>query len=458
METIYTLQDVGEHTSKDDLWIVVHNKVYNVSSYMDNHPGGASILQEVAGTDATAAFEDIGHSDDARDQMAPLLIGILDDALSYESVQAAPVLQTRASTLSRLTTLSLRTLALGSAVYLTLRHYPTGTNPILTNPRILLDSLSRGVSLPAGKSSASFWKGFATAGAASIVVFSAFGVWLQHALEVNKEFTSFPPRRKSSYREKQKEEQESGVLHPKDFRPFTLAKKEKLSPNVYRFTFSLPTPTTLLNLPTGQHISLRAGINGQNVMRSYTPTSNNRDPGVLTLVIKVYPNGLLTNHLASLNPGDSIDIRGPKGAMQYHRSLCDSIGMIAGGTGITPMYQVMRAIVEDPEDMTSVSLIYANQSEEDILLREELEGLVRLGEGRVKVWYVVNKAPEGWKYTEGFVTKGLIEERFGKPESGKKVMLCGPPGMVAAMKGNLAELGYEKPSPVSKATDQVFVF
>jgi cytochrome-b5 reductase len=49
--------------------------------------------------------------------------------------------------------------------------------------------------------------------------------------------------------------------------------------------------------------------------------------------------------------------------------------MLAGGTGITPMYQVVRAICEDPEDETQVSLVYANREEGDILLREELEAL-----------------------------------------------------------------------------------
>merc|ERR1712070_1113366 len=53
---------------------------------------------------------------------------------------------------------------------------------------------------------------------------------------------------------------------------------------------------------------------------------------------------------------------------------CKKLGMIAGGTGITPMLQVAAAILDDPNDSTEVSLIYANQTEGDILVRDLLEG------------------------------------------------------------------------------------
>ena len=49
--------------------------------------------------------------------------------------------------------------------------------------------------------------------------------------------------------------------------------------------------------------------------------------------------------------------------------------MIAGGTGITPMYQVAKALLQDHEEYTTINLIYANVTEEDILLRKELDEL-----------------------------------------------------------------------------------
>ncbi|KAK4111291.1 cytochrome b5 [Canariomyces notabilis] len=72
-----TYQDVAEHNTKKDLYVVIHDKVYDVSKFVDEHPGGEEVLLDVAGQDATEAFEDVGHSDEARETLEQLLIGNL---------------------------------------------------------------------------------------------------------------------------------------------------------------------------------------------------------------------------------------------------------------------------------------------------------------------------------------------------------------------------------------------
>ncbi|KAI9672991.1 MAG: hypothetical protein M1817_003155 [Caeruleum heppii] len=72
-----TYAEVGEHSGKKDLYIVVHDKVYNASTFVDEHPGGEEVLLDVGGQDATEAFEDVGHSDEAREILDGLLIGNL---------------------------------------------------------------------------------------------------------------------------------------------------------------------------------------------------------------------------------------------------------------------------------------------------------------------------------------------------------------------------------------------
>lgn len=111
----------------------------------------------------------------------------------------------------------------------------------------------------------------------------------------------------------------------------------------------MPTESTILGLPIGQHISIRTEIEGKPVSRSYTPVSNNSDPGELRLVIKIYSDGELTGKdLKNLQVGDQVEIRGPKGAMRYRKGMVKEIGMVAGGTGIIPMYQVCPfTFVED---------------------------------------------------------------------------------------------------------------
>ncbi|OJD30337.1 cytochrome b5 [Diplodia corticola] len=73
----FTYSDVSEHASKKDLYIVVHDKVYNCTSFVDEHPGGEEVLLDVGGQDSTEAFEDVGHSDEAREILEGLLVGTL---------------------------------------------------------------------------------------------------------------------------------------------------------------------------------------------------------------------------------------------------------------------------------------------------------------------------------------------------------------------------------------------
>ncbi|KAK9478930.1 cytochrome b5-like heme/steroid binding domain-containing protein [Lipomyces japonicus] len=69
---------VKEHDKVDDLWMVIHGKVYDVTKFVDEHPGGEEVLIDTAGIDATDAFEDVGHSDEARDILNKLHVGDLD--------------------------------------------------------------------------------------------------------------------------------------------------------------------------------------------------------------------------------------------------------------------------------------------------------------------------------------------------------------------------------------------
>ncbi|KAF2434274.1 putative cytochrome b5 [Tothia fuscella] len=73
----YTYSEVSEHTGKKDLLVVIHDKVYNCSSFVDEHPGGEEVLLDVGGQDASEAFEDVGHSDEAREILDGMLVGTL---------------------------------------------------------------------------------------------------------------------------------------------------------------------------------------------------------------------------------------------------------------------------------------------------------------------------------------------------------------------------------------------
>lgn len=73
----YSLEEIAEHKEKKSVWVLIHHNVYDVTKFLEEHPGGEEVLLEQAGSNATEAFEDVGHSTDARELMKTYLIGEL---------------------------------------------------------------------------------------------------------------------------------------------------------------------------------------------------------------------------------------------------------------------------------------------------------------------------------------------------------------------------------------------
>jgi len=140
---------------------------------------------------------------------------------------------------------------------------------------------------------------------------------------------------------------------------------------------------------------------------------------------QAYEKGNISRHVSLLKIGDKLKIRGPKGKFVYTPDLSRELGMIAGGTGITPMLQIIRAALKNPADKTRISLIYANVNPEDILLKAELDELASTHPVRFTAFYVLNNPPAGWTGGSGFVTKDQIEKHLPSSSHDVKVLLCG---------------------------------
>lgn len=165
-------------------------------------------------------------------------------------------------------------------------------------------------------------------------------------------------------------------------------------------------------------MSIAATIEGQpkEVVRSYTPISSDENLGYFDLLIKSYPTGNISKYVSLLKIGQPLKVKGPKGAMVYTPGLVRRFGMIAGGTGVTPMLQIIQAIIRGRprsggKDTTEVDLIFANVNEEDILLREDLDALAA-EDDKFRVHYVLNNPPEKWSGGVGFVTADIIKVCF----------------------------------------------
>ncbi|KAF7829874.1 inducible nitrate reductase [NADH] 2-like [Senna tora] len=255
----------------------------------------------------------------------------------------------------------------------------------------------------------------------------------------------------------------SVALNPREKIPCKLVSKTSISHDVRVFRFALPSEDQVMGLPVGKHLFVCATIDDKLCMRAYTPTTSVDEVGYFDLVVKIYfkgvhprfPNGgLMSQHLDSLPIGAVLDVKGPLGHIEYtgrgnftvhgKQKFARKLSMLAGGTGITPIYQVAQAILKDPEDHTEMYVVYANRTEDDILLREELDAWANKYPDRFKVWYVVENAKEGWKYSAGFITEGILRDHLPEASEDTLALTCGPPPMIQfAVQPNLEKMGYD---------------
>lgn len=250
------------------------------------------------------------------------------------------------------------------------------------------------------------------------------------------------------------------------FLSLKLVDVEDYNHNTKKFKFALPEDDMVSGLSVASAVitKFKDPSEDKPTIRPYTPVSDESDKGHMDLLVKVYPNGAMSNYLHSMSPGQTLDIKGPIPKYPWSENKHTSIALIAGGTGITPMYQLTRAIFNNPNDNTKVALIFGNISESDILLKEEFDRLEKEYPDRFKAFYTLDKPSKEWKHGKGFITKELLSEVL--PDAGSeniKVFVCGPPPLYKAISGTkaspqdqgelsgiLKELGYSK--------DQVYKF
>mmetsp|Transcript_20849 Transcript_20849/g.46852 ORF Transcript_20849/g.46852 Transcript_20849/m.46852 type:complete len:904 (-) Transcript_20849:42-2753(-) len=345
-------EEVEKHATEESAWIVVKDKVYDCTSYLNEHPGGASSIMLLAGQDATEDFEAV-HSSKAWDLLNNYCIGTLAKKGAAAKQDTKPV------------------------------------------------------------------------------------------AEVDKDC----------------------FLNPRKLQQLPLVEKIEVSQDTRIFRFGLPLPTMRLGLPTGMHMFLRAKIDDQVVMRPYTPMTDDETVGHVDLLVKVYfknvhpkfpDGGKMSQHLESMKIGDTIDVKGPLGEVIYKGNGSfeihgkprnfKNVGLIAGGTGLTPCFQVLNAVLRDPADKTQVRLLYANQSPDDILMRDTLERLAKEHPDRFKLWFTVDRLPEGteWSFDTGFISQEMIQDHLFSAGDDTVTFMCGPPAMQKfACIPNLEKLGHK---------------
>ncbi|CDO68387.1 hypothetical protein BN946_scf184815.g34 [Trametes cinnabarina] len=239
------------------------------------------------------------------------------------------------------------------------------------------------------------------------------------------------------------------ALQPDVFIAAKLIRRKDISADSRLYTFELPrnadgSPGTL-GLPVGQHMQIAVHFKDRAVLRSYTPVRPvlpEEEDGTFDLLVKTYlPDaegdvpflgGTISNYLDCMDEGEVIDIRGPCGTILYRgqghfeinrvpqhfekapthtlaawlvvtdNMSVSQVNLIAGGSGVTPHWQLIHAILSDPSDATLVTLVDSNTTVEDVWQREALEMYAAKHATRFKLWHVLSSSPEGWQVSLSF--------------------------------------------------------
>lgn len=407
--------------------------VYDVTDYREDHPGGDEILRHFAGKDATTDFVDAGHSSDAYTKLKTLHVGRLSSGDRAQTTPKAKAAVTEIAGVNRDTNSRNQTAQTKhcKAEYSSLRRVIKG---FLWGGPILLLYAFNGYSWHGPQSPhlrpqpqngwTSYMGGFLTATAINIVAATMFALRAKRdLLQRHSELEEYPRVRRTAL-----------PIRPQGYRGdtierrqlATLVDRQRIAPRVYRMRLE----GNGLAIGVGQHVKILAEIDGTTVQRSYSPVYPVGRQKEVDLIIKIYPNGRLGNYLLNLPLHSRVEVRGPFGRYAPNPAW-KSIACIAGGTGITPIYQVMR---DWPGE---VALLYGSEAWEDIILRDELDELVHQSRGRIRVHHVLHRQDSSWNGLTGLISEGMIRELLPKPAASTGFLVCGADAMVRAIRGHL---------------------
>jgi len=206
-------------------------------------------------------------------------------------------------------------------------------------------------------------------------------------------------------------------------------------------------------------IRLRDPVGREAIIRPYTPISEITRKGYLDVLIKLYldasagdKGGKMSKAMNSLPIGHGVDFKGPIGKFTYlGKGLCAVNGkekrvkrfaMICGGSGITPIFQVFRAVMRDKDDPTICTVLNGNRLVEDILCKEDLDALLKGNEDRGEIIHTLTKAPENWNGLRGRINGELVKKHC-KCRADTMVLICGPEALEKSIHVALKEQGWK---------------
>ena len=208
------------------------------------------------------------------------------------------------------------------------------------------------------------------------------------------------------------------------YKQFTLLERARevgCEDKYFRLTFK---PHDQFTFQPGNHMQLIAEIDGKWIQRSYTPM-NDPDSNSLELLVKHYPNGIMSRYLSTIPVETKVWMKGPNGHFVYRSGIASKINMFACGSGITPMWQILKAVARNPEDKTEIVLIHGCHDESELAMRKELNELVAK-HSNIRISQTLSLPHEDWNGMKGRISEENIAQfNSFNPDANTINLLCG---------------------------------
>uniref|UniRef100_A0A8D3AND5 Cytochrome b5 reductase 4 n=1 Tax=Scophthalmus maximus TaxID=52904 RepID=A0A8D3AND5_SCOMX len=446
-----TQEELQKHNTRNDCWTCIRGLVYNVTPYMDYHPGGEEELMKAAGIDGTDLFDQVHRWVNYESMLKECLVGRMATKVTtaIKAIVPPPPLTGLAPPMSVAPPPDKDSrprydwfqtdVAVHLVVYAKRKIPGSGCTTVDLRSGVLrLELLLGKMSYMIHLRDHDFF--------AVNTAFSVGKIQLSIRKQDKGKWTSLG----------QPQELHNTFVQKKDRAPFyrdcVLVSKTEVNHNTHVFRLQLPRGT-VVHVPVGKHVYLKASIQGT-VVRAYTPVDQNlaaagsshlsSQESDLYLMIKVYPEGVLTQHLNTLLTGDRISVSGPEGTFSVRR-LRDvtHLYLLAAGTGFTPMTRLIR-LAQDIDTIRWELLLFFNRREEDILWRCQLDQLAADDE-RFQVEHVLSDPCESWSGRKGRVDESMLRDFLNRPEGSKcYVCVCGPTAFTELTIGLLKLQGFSE--------------
>jgi len=235
-----------------------------------------------------------------------------------------------------------------------------------------------------------------------------------------------------------------------DFHPLTVADIRSLTDDAVAITFEVPDglAETYRFLP-GQHVTVRAGIDGEDIRRSYSICSPAGGP--LRIGVRRIEGGTFSTFATErLRPGDVLEVAPPVGEFVLEPDPARSrhVGAIVAGSGITPVLSILESLLRE-EPRSRFTLVFGNRDARSVMFLEELEGLKDRYPDRFHLVNVLSREPSVVPLLSGRIDGPKLEALLDTVVDAGTIeawYLCGPMEMVQTARRTLLERGWEESS------------